>query len=128
MILGFGVLLLMFFMLLRGVKHSGQEWTEHVSPDGRKFWYHAASGTSSWTDPQSTSSGFENRNSSMSMQQMGVGQQYSAQSSLQYSSSAPETVPLWKEYTNHDGRKYYISRLTGESVWDRPGDFGSVFS
>lgn len=34
----------------------------------------------------------------------------------------------WVEHVDADGHKYYISSLTGETAWERPGEEATVFS
>lgn len=66
-------------------------WTEHTSPDGRKYYYNAVLKKSSWTKPE----GFA---------PVAEGQSGGA----------------WEEHKAPDGRTYYYNRATKESKWTLP--------
>ena len=74
------------------VKKEKEGWTEHKAPDGRTYFYHAASGQSTWEKPD--------------------GLKTKAELLL---SQCP-----WKEYTSDQGKVYFHNKVTNESVWTIP--------
>eukprot|EP00300_Choanocystis_sp_HF-7_P013341 c18256_g1_i1.p1 GENE.c18256_g1_i1~~c18256_g1_i1.p1 ORF type:complete len:449 (+),score=88.01 c18256_g1_i1:41-1387(+) len=76
------------------------EWTEHLAPNGRKYYYNAQTQESSWTRP--TAGG-----------PAAVAPQHTRE----------EISAAWKQYASDSGRKYYYNELTEESVWTRPPEY-----
>eukprot|EP00922_Rhytidocystis_sp_ex-Travisia-forbesii_P026820 GHVS01039323.1.p1 GENE.GHVS01039323.1~~GHVS01039323.1.p1 ORF type:complete len:734 (+),score=175.79 GHVS01039323.1:113-2203(+) len=68
-------------------------WTEHLSKDGRRYYYNAGSGKSQWDKPDDLKSPEE----------------------LKVSQQTP-----WKEYTTADGRTYWYNKASKQSVWNTP--------
>lgn len=68
-------------------------WTEHTAPDGRHYYYNAATRESRWEKP----SDFK--------------QQKPAENSKQC---------FWSEYKTNEGRTYYYNSVTKESKWEKP--------
>ena len=75
-----------------------ETWTEHKAPDGRTYYYNAATRQSSWEKPDSLKS--------------------SAELLL---SKCP-----WKEYTSDTGKTYYHNVETKESVWSIPPELAEL--
>ena len=72
---------------------AGKEtWTEHKAPDGRTYFYNAATRASSWEKPDSLKTPAE----------------------LELSKCP------WKEYTSDAGKIYFHNVETKESVWTIP--------
>ena len=78
------------------VKDSGRDspekWTEHKAPDGRTYFYNAASRQSSWEKPDALKTQAE-----------------------RLLSQCP-----WKEYGSDNGKTYFHNTVTKESVWTIP--------
>ncbi|KAG9284653.1 hypothetical protein G9A89_004695 [Geosiphon pyriformis] len=70
-------------------------WTEHSSPDGRKYYYNTITKLSSWDKPDELKTSEERALGSCH----------------------------WKEFTAKDGRKYYHNSVTSESKWDMPQEY-----
>lgn len=68
-------------------------WTEHQTGDGRKFFYHQESGTSTWEKPEALMTPEEKAN---------------------------DTV--WREYRIWDGRVFYYNKESKVSCWSMPPD------
>ena len=75
-----------------------ETWTEHKAPDGRTYYYNAATRQSSWEKPDSLKS--------------------SAELLL---SKCP-----WKEYTSDNGKTYFHNVETKESVWTIPPELAEL--
>ena len=73
------------------------EWTEHVTKDGKKYYYNRKTNTSSWVKPDTQSQEAEMKESQ-------------------------ELCP-WKEYTTPAGKKYYHNRITNVSEWNMPEEY-----
>ena len=71
-------------------------WSVHRTEDGRTYYYHAATGTSSWEPPSAAPGG-----------------------------GAPAATGEWSTQTTADGRTYYYSSATGESSWEAPASVGA---
>jgi pre-mRNA-processing factor 40 len=67
-------------------------WQEHRTPDGRPYYYHAASKTTQWTKPEEM----------MTPAELALSKQ------------------PWKEYTAEGGQKYWYNTETKESSWEMP--------
>ncbi|PKK69511.1 hypothetical protein RhiirC2_850665 [Rhizophagus irregularis] len=72
-----------------------QIWTEHTSPDGRKYYFNSITKQSSWDKPDELKTSEE----------------------LALGSCA------WKEFTAEGGRKYYYNSITNESKWEIPPEY-----
>ncbi|CAI2167816.1 14245_t:CDS:10 [Funneliformis geosporum] len=70
-------------------------WTEHTSPDGRKYYFNTISKQSSWDKPEELKTAEERALGSCS----------------------------WKEFTAEGGRKYYYNSITKESKWEIPAEY-----
>ncbi|PON40510.1 WW domain containing protein [Parasponia andersonii] len=68
------------------------EWREHMSPDGRKYYYNRRTKLSSWEKPIDLMTPIERADASTN----------------------------WKEFTSPDGKKYYYNKVTKESKWVIP--------
>mmetsp|Transcript_50070 Transcript_50070/g.91654 ORF Transcript_50070/g.91654 Transcript_50070/m.91654 type:complete len:678 (-) Transcript_50070:126-2159(-) len=66
-------------------------WTEHQTGDGRKFYFHEDTQTSTWEKPEVLKSADERKNDTM-----------------------------WREYRIWDGRVFYHNRETKVSCWSMP--------
>ena len=79
-------------------------WTEHQTPEGRKYWYNKDTKESTWEKPSALKSEAEQQ-------------------------AAPPTS-VWKEYKNEAGKPYYYNTVTKQSTWTRPAemDVGSTTS
>ena len=73
-------------------------WTEHKAPDGRTYYYNAATRQSSWDKPDSLKSAAE-----------------------LLLSKCP-----WKEYTSDAGKTYFHNVETKESVWSIPPELAEL--
>jgi len=71
-------------------------WTEHTAPDGRRYYFHKASGKSAWEKPDELKS----------VQERAI--------------TASNTA--WKEYTSASGKKYYFNTATRKTQWDMPDE------
>ncbi|KAK5990429.1 Pre-mRNA-processing protein prp40 [Cladobotryum mycophilum] len=69
-----------------------QAWQEHQTPDGRSYYYNAATKVTQWTKPEDMMSPAER---------------------------ALASQP-WKEYTAEGGRKYWYNTETKQSSWEMP--------
>jgi len=74
-------------------------WTEHVAPDGRKYYFNAQLNKSTWERP-------------LDEQKAGGGT---------VSSGTLE----WAEYRAPDGRKYFYNAFTKESRWTPPDGYSA---
>jgi pre-mRNA-processing factor 40 len=72
------------------------EWTEHVTKDGKKYYFNKRTQSSSWVKPDT--------------------------SRPQVTPKEQDTCP-WKEYTTPNGKKYYHNRLTNVSEWNMPEEY-----
>lgn len=70
------------------------DWTEHVSPDGRKYYYNVKSKQSKWEKPDELKSEAE-----------------------VLLSKCP-----WKEFKADSGKSYYYNSVTKSSVWTIPAE------
>jgi hypothetical protein len=85
-----------------------EAWTEHVVPDGRRYYYNSATGVSVWTKPEVLMTP-EERAAAAAAAAAGAG--------------APAALGAeWKEATAADGRTYYYNAVTRESRWERPAE------
>lgn len=75
-----------------------ETWTEHKAPDGRTYYYNAATRQSSWEKPDALKSTAE----------------------LQLSKCP------WKEYTSDAGKTYFHNVETKESVWTIPPELAEL--
>ncbi len=71
---------------------SPEKWTEHKAPDGRTYFYNAATRQSSWEKPDALKTQAE-----------------------KLLSQCP-----WKEYVADNGKIYFHNTVTKESVWTIP--------
>jgi len=71
---------------------SPEKWTEHKAPDGRTYFYNAATRQSSWEKPDALKTQAE-----------------------KLLSQCP-----WKEYVADNGKIYFHNTATKESVWTIP--------
>lgn len=69
-------------------------WSEHVTPEGRKFYFNSITRTSQWEKPDDLKSPEE----------------------LALVTSAHG----WKEYYTADGKKYYYNSISKISTWEKP--------
>jgi pre-mRNA-processing factor 40 len=69
-------------------------WKEHVTPEGRKYWYNNVTRQSTWEKPDDLLTPEEKA----------------------FKTSA------WKEYTTPEGKKYYSNSQTKQTVWDMPSE------
>lgn len=69
-------------------------WKEHVTPEGRKYWYNNLTRQSTWEKPEDL---------------------LTPEEKILKGSS-------WKEYTTPEGKKYYSNIKTKETVWEIPAD------
>ncbi|KAK2080569.1 hypothetical protein QBZ16_000423 [Prototheca wickerhamii] len=86
-------------------------WSEHVAPDGRKYYYNAETKQSSWTKPP----------------ELLTPEERAAAAAAAAPAAAPIAAPAaaaadWKEFTAPDGRKYYYNAKTKESRWEMPAE------
>jgi hypothetical protein len=72
-----------------------QTWTEHTTPEGRKYWYNNASKSSTWEKPEDLLTEVEK--------------------------ALKECE--WQEFTSPDGKKYYSHKTTKESKWEMPEEY-----
>ncbi|KAI4295796.1 hypothetical protein L6164_035803 [Bauhinia variegata] len=77
---------------LNSTKDGSTDWIEHVSANGRRFYYNKKTKVSSWEKPYELMTPIERADASTN----------------------------WKEYTSPDGRKYYYNKVTKESKWSIP--------
>ena len=75
-----------------------ETWTEHKAPDGRTYYYNAATRQSAWEKPDVLKTPAE-----------------------LMLSKCP-----WKEYTSENGKTYYHNVDTKESVWTIPPELASL--
>lgn len=68
-------------------------WTEHVTPEGRKFYFNPITRISQWEKPDELKTADELQTNQPS---------------------------VWREYCTAEGRKYYYNSITGVSTWDLP--------
>jgi pre-mRNA-processing factor 40 len=79
--------------LEQDAEEASENWTEHVAPDGRKYYYNATLKKSSWTKPCVVSPG---------------------------ASPGTDAGSAWEEHKAPDGRTYYYNRATKQSKWNLP--------
>eukprot|EP00008_Paramoeba_atlantica_P001721 CAMPEP_0201501876 /NCGR_PEP_ID=MMETSP0151_2-20130828/83827_1 /ASSEMBLY_ACC=CAM_ASM_000257 /TAXON_ID=200890 /ORGANISM="Paramoeba atlantica, Strain 621/1 / CCAP 1560/9" /LENGTH=680 /DNA_ID=CAMNT_0047895425 /DNA_START=103 /DNA_END=2148 /DNA_ORIENTATION=+ len=77
---------------------SSSVWTEHATPEGRKYWFNTKTQESTWEKPEDLKSALEKK-----------------------VSSCP-----WKEYTSDNGKPYYYNSITKESSWTIPKELKDV--
>ena len=78
-----------------------QQWTEHFTELGEKYFYNTLTGESTWAYPENDPN-------------------YHYDDSINYDRAVNvEEDPWVPEYTQ-DGMAYYVHRTTGESRWDHP--------
>ncbi|ONK72743.1 uncharacterized protein A4U43_C04F22710 [Asparagus officinalis] len=70
------------------------DWQEHLSSDGRRYYYNKKTKQSSWKKPVELMTPIERADASTA----------------------------WNEYTSPDGRKYYYNKLTKQSKWTIPDE------
>jgi len=70
-------------------------WTEHTTPEGRKYWYNNATKNSTWEKPDDLLTEVEK--------------------------ALKECE--WQEFTSPEGKKYYSHRQTKESKWEMPEEY-----
>ncbi|XP_065872403.1 pre-mRNA-processing protein 40A-like [Euphorbia lathyris] len=68
------------------------DWKEHVSANGRRYYYNKRTRQSSWEKPFELMTPIERADASTD----------------------------WKEFASTDGRKYYYNKVTKQSKWDIP--------
>lgn len=73
---------------------SDSGWTEHKTPDGKAYYYHKASGRTTWEKPD------------------GLKTEPGA---------APATV--WKEHKAASGKAYFYNTVTMQTTWEMPEEF-----
>ena len=88
----------LFLVKMASAEAGKETWTEHKAPDGRIYYYNAATRQSSWEKPDSLKSASE----------------------LLLSKCA------WKEYTSDTGKTYYHNVETKESVWSIPPELAEL--
>eukprot|EP00238_Polyblepharides_amylifera_P010460 CAMPEP_0196575320 /NCGR_PEP_ID=MMETSP1081-20130531/4825_1 /TAXON_ID=36882 /ORGANISM="Pyramimonas amylifera, Strain CCMP720" /LENGTH=1005 /DNA_ID=CAMNT_0041893583 /DNA_START=53 /DNA_END=3071 /DNA_ORIENTATION=- len=71
---------------------STSNWTEHKSPDGRKYFYNGKTKQSSWEKPKELMTAIE----------------------------IADSMTPWREWTAPDGRKFYYNKETKQSKWTVP--------
>ena len=76
------------------VKSDSGVWTEHFTPEGRKYYYNTVTKESRWDKPE----GYKTP-----------------------SESSGKNV--WIEYKTDDGKPYYYNTVTKETRWEKPADF-----
>ena len=86
-------------------------------PDGRKYYFNASTGESTWERP-------------VDYQPVTVMPAASTTiSASQKSGSNANVGASWREMTAQNGRKYYYNTVTKVSVWEMPPDFkGFIFT
>lgn len=77
---------------------SASDWSEHTTPEGKKYFYNAKTGVSTWEKPAELKSQVE-----------------------QVQASCP-----WTEHTSDNGRKYYYNTTTQTSSWEMPPEFKAM--
>ncbi|KAG2177831.1 hypothetical protein INT43_003078, partial [Umbelopsis isabellina] len=70
-------------------------WTEHTTPEGRKYWFNNATKTSTWEKPEDLLTEVEK--------------------------ALRECE--WQEHTTPEGKKYYSHKTTKESRWVMPDEY-----
>ncbi|KAJ8764740.1 hypothetical protein K2173_009128 [Erythroxylum novogranatense] len=68
------------------------DWIEHISANGRRYYYNKRTKQSTWEKP------------------------YELMTTIERADASTD----WKEYTSPDGRKYYYNRVTKSSKWEIP--------
>ncbi|XP_059647909.1 pre-mRNA-processing protein 40A-like isoform X2 [Cornus florida] len=76
------------------IEKGSSDWKEHVSRDGRRYYYNRKTGSSSWEKPLELMTLLERADASTD----------------------------WKEFTSPDGRKYYYNKVTKQSKWTIPDE------
>lgn len=79
------------------------EWTEHTAPDGRKYYYSAATRASVWQKPKAF-----------------------ADAELEAQAAKVIADCPWKEHTAPDGRSYFHNRSLSRSVWKIPEELAAA--
>jgi len=69
-------------------------WTEHTSPDGRKYYYNSSTKKSTYDKPDCMKEGAEK-----------------------------ELSCDWQEFTSANKKKYYFNKKSNTSVWEEPEEF-----
>jgi len=69
-------------------------WTEHTTPEGRKYWYNSKTQESTWVKPDELKTEAEKK-----------------------LNNCP-----WKQYTAENGKPYYFNSITKESSWTIPSE------
>ncbi|KAL1529291.1 hypothetical protein AB1Y20_000245 [Prymnesium parvum] len=77
-------------------------WTEHKAPDGRTYYYHKASGKSSWEKPDEMKTDAER--------------------------ALNQAAGQWKEYTSAGGKKYYYNSVTKQTQWTIPEELQAALT
>uniref|UniRef100_A0A2P2KES2 Pre-mRNA-processing protein 40A n=1 Tax=Rhizophora mucronata TaxID=61149 RepID=A0A2P2KES2_RHIMU len=71
---------------------AAMDWKEHVSANGRRYYYNKKTKQSTWEKP------------------------YDLMTLIERADATTD----WKEFTSPDGRKYYYNRVTKQSKWEIP--------
>ena len=74
------------------------EWTEHLTKEGKKYYFNRRTNTSSWVRPEQQPRG-------------------------EISKDLQDNSCPWKEYTTPNGKKYYHNRITNRSEWNIPEEY-----
>ncbi|RNA38234.1 pre-mRNA-processing factor 40 -like protein, partial [Brachionus plicatilis] len=69
-------------------------WSEHFTPEGRKYYYNSVTKESRWEKPE----GFK-------------------------SPSESSAKNIWMEYKTDDGKPYYYNTITKETRWEKPAGY-----
>lgn len=73
-------------------------WNEHLSTDGRKYYYNTQTGVSVWEKPEELKTEEERLR---------------------------DSIP-WKEHKTGEGKVYYYNHITKETTWECPPDMAEV--
>ena len=106
------------FMSSRGAGGLPSGWKEATAADGRTYYFHAASGETSWERPMV--SGSEDSGKSTAALAVKV---------KPVIPSVPTTAGIgklpngWRMVSSPEGKPYYFNKKTGETLWERPAGY-----
>ncbi|MEW5316690.1 MAG: hypothetical protein WDW38_008043 [Sanguina aurantia] len=90
-----------------------KDWTEHIAPDKRKYFYNTVTKQSSWERP------VEEKVVPVAAV-AAAATPAAAAAAATPAAAVVEPFGGWKEYTSPDGRSYYYNKGTKESRWTMP--------